>query len=165
MDSRASDRDDRIRDIEALALEEARRGVDTQRAALDEVRSRTAILLAASAVVISFLGAQALREHGWSVWTGLGVLAFVGTLALGTGILWPLKGAWLFRADARVLLEDFADADPPPQLSAHRHLALSLQAAAVCNSTRLEGLYLRFQIACAGLGVQAIIWVTLLSDR
>lgn len=154
---------DRIKDVETLALEEARRGLDVQRAALDEVRSRTAIVLAASAVVISFLGAQTLRQEGWSIGAGVAVLAFAATLALGTGILWPVKGAWKFRADARAILEDFVDADPTPQVSARRHLALSMQAAAEHNSGRLEQLYIQFQLACATLGVQAVLWITLLS--
>lgn len=159
-----SETPDRITEVETLALEEARRSVDLQRAAVDEVRSRTAILLAASAIVISFLGAQALRQAGWSILAGSAVLAFIVTLALGAGILWPVKGGWSFRADARVILEDFADADPPPEVSARRHLALSLQAASDRNTVRLERLYLRFQLACAGLGLQVVLWAILLAD-
>lgn len=155
---------ERIRDIEALALEEARRGLEVQRAAVDEVRSRTAIVLAASAVVISFLGGQALRQDGWSIIIGLAFLAFGGTLALGAGVLWPIKGGWRFRADATVILEDFADADPPPDVSARRHVAVSLQRASELNAVRLDRLYLGFQLACLGLGVQTVLWVIVLSD-
>lgn len=156
--------DDRIKQVETLAVEEARRGLDVQRTALDEVRSRTAIVLAASAVVISFLGAQTLGRQGWSITAGLALVAFASTLALGAGILWPVKGGWLFRADARTILEDFADANPPPRVSAQRHLALSLQAAADHNQVRLGRLYLQYQLACVALGVQTVLWVSLVAS-
>jgi len=154
----------RVVDVETLAVEEARRGLDVQRAALDEVRSRTSIVLAASAVVVSFLGGQAIQESGWSIGVGLALLSFMGTLALGGGILWPSRRAWLFRADAKVLLEDFAGDDALPSVSARRHLALSLQAAAENNRERLERLYRQFQLALICLGAQTLIWITVLSN-
>jgi hypothetical protein len=113
---------------------------------------------------MSFLGGQALRQAGWSIVSDLALLAFGGTLALGAGVLWPIKGGWRFRADATVILEDFADADPPPDISARRHVAVSLQSASKLNAVRLGRLYLRFQVACLGLGIQTVLWVIVLSD-
>ena len=153
-----------ITEVETLALEEVRRGLEVQRTAVDEVRARTGTLLAASAVVISFLGGQALSREGWSVLSALAVLAFAGTLAAGAGVLWPVRESWRFRADATILLEDFADEDPLPAISARRHLAERLQAGSEVNKTQLQRLYLRYQVACLTLGAQAALWIILLAE-
>jgi hypothetical protein len=63
--------------LELLAYELALRALDQQEAALVELRSRTGILLAASALTASFLGAPAL-SGGLDVPVALALAAFVG---------------------------------------------------------------------------------------
>jgi hypothetical protein len=47
---------------EALVYEQALRGIDEQRKRVDDLRGRASTLLAAAAIVTSFLGAEALRD-------------------------------------------------------------------------------------------------------
>lgn len=144
--------------VEAVALEEARRAITSQEQALAELRGRANMLIGAASVIVSFLGAQALRLSGWSTLALLALLAFVATLALATSILWPAKRAWRFRVDARILLEDFADTDPPPRISVQRHLAETLSSAADDNSQQLNSMYQRLRLALAGVAIQAVLW-------
>lgn len=63
---------------EDVILEEARRAIDFQASALDELWARTGILLAAAAVSGSFLAAATARaDVGFGFLGGVAVVAFV----------------------------------------------------------------------------------------
>jgi hypothetical protein len=148
-----------------IALDEGRRSVAAQEVALTELRSRTNMLIGAASVIVSFLGAQALDDAGWSELALLAMLAFLATLVLAGSVLWPSQDAWLFRVDPRILIEDFTDGTPPVGTSAERHLAESLGAAAEHNSRQLNGMYVRFRLALVALGAQAVMWALLLANH
>jgi len=59
---------------EEIAYAESQRAIVTQAGAVDELRSQTGVLLSASAIVASFLGAETLRS-------GLGFLNVLGIIA------------------------------------------------------------------------------------
>lgn len=88
---------------EQLAYEEAKRQIDRQSSILDGLRSRAGILLAAISVTTSFLGGQALAEHGFSTWAGLATAFFVGAGAACVTILWP-TAKWTFDLSAAKIL-------------------------------------------------------------
>jgi hypothetical protein len=142
--------------LEQLALEEARRAVDQQVDAVDEVRSRASAVTVSAALVISFLGGQALEQSGWTVFSGLALCAFLATLALCAAIAWP-RDSWQFRVDPTILLEDFGDGQER-HITPGRHLAESLAHAAADNEPRLQRLYLYYRLCLGGLALQAACW-------
>jgi hypothetical protein len=73
-----------------LAYDESVRGLDMQSAALDELRNRTGLLIAAATVASAFLGAAALAHQPATYWLNIcGLLAFFGTILLCLAVLWP----------------------------------------------------------------------------
>jgi hypothetical protein len=58
-----------------LAFEEAGRALDAQERAVNELRSRAAVLIAAAAITTSFFGSRAITGDGLSVWLWVAVNA------------------------------------------------------------------------------------------
>ena len=99
---------------EEVAYDASVRSIERQYSALTNLRTRAGTLLAAAALVASFLGAEAIRSNAGSVsggWVALGIAALVAVLLLVLAILWP-RG-FTFRVSATVILEDHAEKDPP----------------------------------------------------
>lgn len=93
-----------MRTLEEIAYEAGRVALADQEALVAGVRQRTGTLLAAHALVASFLGATAVRAEGLDAfgWVALGALVvglFVGALLLAP---WRLT----FAVDARDLYDD-----------------------------------------------------------
>ena len=86
-------------DVRALVCELALRALERQERELSELRARTNTIIAAAALIASFLGAAAIREHGglsaWSI-VALAVLVIDGTLSLV--VLWPRRLGFGFDA-------------------------------------------------------------------
>ena len=66
--------------VEKLAYDEAVRGLESQRASLDALRNRTGTLMAAAALVTTFIGGRALQGDN-SAWTTVAIIAFVAVMA------------------------------------------------------------------------------------
>jgi hypothetical protein len=98
-----------------LAYDESVRALQLQSSVLDELRSRTGILLAALALSASFLGARALDSEGLSAlaWAAIACFSVSGLCCLG--ILWPSKG-WSFTSDATVILDQWVHSPDEPSL-------------------------------------------------
>jgi hypothetical protein len=112
---------------EELAYAQSVRALDHQARVLDELRSRTGVLLAGASIVASFLGAQALSGADLDLLGGLGLLAFLAVIALSIWVLWP-SGGWNFAMSATVLLEDWVDVERPGGLAAmQRFLAEKME--------------------------------------
>jgi hypothetical protein len=90
--------------LEGIVYEAGRSALSDQEGLVSGIRQRTGTLLAAHALVASFLGAAALRAHGLDVW---GWVALV-TLVLGLGVAAVLLAPWdlAFAVDARDLYEE-----------------------------------------------------------
>jgi hypothetical protein len=69
---------------ERLAYEAAQRALDKQERLLEELRSRTGLLLAAASLAASFLGREAFARDPKRGLAALAVLAFL--LAVGTSV-------------------------------------------------------------------------------
>jgi hypothetical protein len=74
--------------LEELAYELSVRALQRQETVLDELRSRTGILLTATALVASFLGARALTD-GWPWLAAPGFLGALVTIVLSVYVLAP----------------------------------------------------------------------------
>jgi hypothetical protein len=150
--------------LEHLAYEEAKRAIDRQSDALDGLRSRAGILLAAISLATSFFGGLALQDGNprsrvivfASLTTAVGILAG----AFCVGVLWP-RAEWLFNWSARKLLPKLdASAD---EAVACRMLAKTLDDAYVLNEGNLKRLFLYFRLGCIFLAVETAGWVVTLA--
>lgn len=90
-----------MKTLEEIAYEAGRHALADQESLVAGVRQRTGALLAAHALVASFLGATTIGTHGFGPWAWVAVLALVGGLAVAACLLapWRLK----FAIDARDL--------------------------------------------------------------
>jgi hypothetical protein len=78
-----------------LAFEEGGRALDAQERAVNELRSRAGVLVAAAAITTSFIGSRAITGDltlaGW-----LAIAAFALVAATVLAVLWPWRD-WAFR--------------------------------------------------------------------
>jgi hypothetical protein len=138
-----------------LAYEASLRALDHQRQALDEIRSRTGVVLAAASLSASFLGARAFDEHHFAILSFLALAALVMTLVVGTLVLAP-RGEFLFSVSGTVLYQDLAEVeDEAEQL---RYVAHWLDQFWECNRSPIRKLARRFEIAAGALVVQILLW-------
>jgi hypothetical protein len=93
--------------LEEIAYEAGRDALADQEALVAGVRQRTGTLLAAHALVASFLGATTIRETGLEVWGWIALGALVLGLVAAAALLapWNLK----FAVDAEQLYDELYD--------------------------------------------------------
>jgi hypothetical protein len=144
--------------IEDDILAEARRAISVQVGQLDELRSRTGLLLAAAALSGSFLGSTAASGGiNLNFWGGVAVIAFVVGVASCMVVLWPPKDdAWTFVTGPKQLIEDWVKIERP-ELSMQLFLAECLEGHYDANAKRLDGLYRWFQVAAFSVGASVIL--------
>ena len=95
-----------------LAYEEARRGLSNDEKRLDELRSRTGSLIAATAIATSFLGAEVLSKHGSTCLAWIGLACFGISMACGIWVLVP-HDDWRFESNAMVWLDGWIRNENP----------------------------------------------------
>jgi len=93
-----------MKTLEEVTYEVGRSALQDQENVVAGIRQRTGTLLAAHALVASFLGATTVRETGLAVWPWLALLALVAGLVAAATLLvpWRLK----FAVDARELYRE-----------------------------------------------------------
>jgi hypothetical protein len=93
-----------VRTLEEITYEAGRSALADQESLVAGVRQRTGTLLAAHALVASFLGATAVRDQGLHVWGWVALTALVLGLVAAAVLLapWQLK----FAVDARELYDE-----------------------------------------------------------
>jgi hypothetical protein len=87
-------------EFEKLAYEAALRGLDKQEGLLEELRSRTGVLLAASSLAASFLGQRAFQNPSPRGLAIAALVAFVVSIAASVFILLPKKNLIFAEAGA-----------------------------------------------------------------
>jgi hypothetical protein len=138
-----------------FVYEEARGWLERQEKALDELRTRTGVLIAAGAVVVSFLG-EAAGKDGYGPSAIVGIVAFVIASGLWIAVLVPVPG-WTFGNDVKSLFKDYIEADDPASMvETYRDLALHHAGHIDANAKRLDVLYWAFRIGAALLVVQVV---------
>lgn len=96
--------------IEEVILEEARRAIAVQVASLDELRSRTGLLLAAASLSGSFLGSAAASTNvNLGFVGGLAVIAFAVAIGACIKVLMPVHDGWTFVNSSKTLATDWID--------------------------------------------------------
>lgn len=148
-------------DVPTLVYELALRSLDQQERELAELRARTNTVIAAAALIASFLGAAAIREHrGLSAWSVIALVVLALTGGLSLFVLWPRELRFAFDARATYrelypLATNIAEA----QLS----VAYSARDRYRENKRRIDRLELAFQTAVLTLGMQTLLWALALA--
>ena len=149
-------------DLERLAYEAALRALDKQEGLLEELRSRTGILLAASSLAASFLGRDAFQDPGSTTVAILALVAFVVSVAASVYILMP-KRELLFSQSGPALYEGlYSVRDDAPEI--HRRLAYELYRFWESNDQRMRNLFRAYRIAAGALVLEILLLVALVSD-
>ena len=138
-----------------LAYEASLRALDQQRRSLEEIRSRTGVLLAAASVSASFLGSKAFERHADVIVTCSALAALVLTLLLGIltltldeDLAFGLSGSLLHTS----LLHIHGRAGQ------YRYLADWLTAAWNHNQALVNRLNVRFRVMSGALATQIVLW-------
>ena len=148
-----------------LVYEESQRALDQQQAALDNLRTRTGILIAAAAVASSFLGGQALRNEAFTAWSWLAIaaLAVVGIASIIVLLPW---GEWVFSNKVDTLLAGYVEDEEPATIDEmHTRLARYNQGHRDKNQRKLDWLYLGFRIASGAFVLEVTFWLIDLGAR
>ena len=138
-------------------LAEARRAISFQAASLDELRSRTGLLLAAASVSGSFLGAATAKSGGdLNFWGGAALIAFVVAIGCCIWVLMPRHKGWIFITSPTTLKRDWIETDRPDE-SMKIFLATSLEGHYDANDKKMADLYVFFQVAAGSVAAEVIL--------
>ena len=155
----------RVPTLEEITYEAGRSALADQESLVSGIRQRTGTLLAANAIVASFLGATTIRDQGLQFLGWVAVTALVLALVVAAILLapWRLK----FAVDARELYDQLyqraaeeADAETLGWLATAGYLYHDLRAENAASVTRMSQL-------SAALGalmvVQTLAWLAALA--
>jgi hypothetical protein len=148
---------------ERLAYEAALRALDKQERLIDELRSRTGLLLAAASLAASFLGREAFAGDPKR---GLAVLALVSfRLAVGASmyVLLPKTGKFVFAMVGAGLYEGLYEVRDDLD-EVYRRLAYDLDRFWDDNDLELQKLFGAFRLAALGLSAEIVILIAMVSD-
>jgi hypothetical protein len=151
------------RELAGLSYDTAIRALDIQERAVEQLRSRTGTLLAATSLTASFLGAQAIRYT-----SSLGFLGLVALIALVVSIvgcvyvLLPKKG-FVFSISGPVLYESLFEFSDDPE-ETHRRLVYWLESYWQKNQTIIDALGRYYAVSALALTIQLLLWCAVLTD-
>ena len=144
--------------LEQLAYQLSAQLLSHQESALDEVRARTGTLLAASALVASFLGAQAIEKTGLSALTVLALAAFVASTLPSVYVLLPKRNV-VFALRGSVLFEtEFAEGSETA--ATYRHLTYWAEDAYDANRAAVRRIAKAYRVAAFALVLEILFWTT-----
>jgi hypothetical protein len=154
-----------------IAYEASVHAIEDQARVLESLRTRAGTLFAATALVTSFLGGQALAHvakagslefHLWSFTAGA-IASFVGLALLTLAILWPYR--FRFSLSAREIIkitEDRSEAVPVGENEALREAALRYETMYDFNSRLIRALFWCFRLAILLLVGDVAAWIVVL---
>jgi alcohol dehydrogenase class IV len=148
-----------------LACEASIRAIEAQAATVESLRSRAGTILAATALVTSFFGGQALSRAGRSpvhvVSYATGAIGlFIAASSLALAMLLPYS--MRFSLSAATILK-FADDEAFTPAEALREVALQYEAMHEANSRQLRLLVACFRLAIVCLIGEIGLWLTVLA--
>jgi len=135
-----------------------------QNETLNELHSRTGVVIAAATVASAFLGAVALQRHAPDYWLNvLGLIAFATTTILCLSVLWPSED-WEFSFDAGDLDDRYyaTDSDPTEMC---REMLLSNARSRSRNNEKLRKRFELFRFACCALACDIVFWLVAVGVR
>ena len=149
--------------MERLAFEGSQRALDKQERLLDELRSRTGVLLAVASLAASFLGREAF---GGDPRNGLAIVALISFLvAMGASVyvLLPKSGKFVFGLVGSGIYENLYEVRDD-LAEVYRRLAYQLDRFWDQNDVELQKLFRAFRWAALALSVEIVVLVAMVSD-
>lgn len=150
--------------LSELAYEAAVRALDVQERGIEQLRARAGMLLAASSVTASFLGAQTIQHTG-----ELGTLDALALISLAVSILACVyvllpKTGFVFSLNAATIYEALFSLGDDDQ-EVRRRLVYWLEGFWQANQDKIEPLGQYFFAAAVGLVLQFAFWSWALADK
>lgn len=144
--------------LPSLSYAEGIRALEVQERTVDQLRSTTGLLLAASSLAASFLGSEAIQHqhHGLNLASYLALAALVISVALCVYLLVG-KSGFVFSLNPAVMFESLYEyRDDEDELQ--RRLAYWTHTYWEHNDDRLKGIWRWFSGAAAALVLQLVFW-------
>ncbi|MGE5282719.1 MAG: hypothetical protein ACM3N0_10445 [Chloroflexota bacterium] len=150
-------------EFEKLSYEAALRGLDKQEALLEELRTRTGVLLAASSLAASFLGQQAFQSPSPRGLAIAALAAFVVSIAACLLILLPKKNLIFAERGAGLYEGLYAVRDDMSEV--YRRLAYDLDRFWDSNDGTIRWLTRAYTVAAGALVTEILALAALLGDN
>jgi hypothetical protein len=144
------------RELAELAYTLSLRTLVQQESSLNELRARTGTLVAAAALVPSFLGATAIARDGFDVWTVLALIALVASVVFAARVLLP-QGEMIFSLRGSALYE-FETEDEVGIAETYRRLTYWLEGYHEENRPRVARLFGFYRISVFALLAEIGFW-------
>jgi hypothetical protein len=132
-----------------IILDEARRALDRQEAAVAELRERAATLLSAGAISAAFLGGLVFtKEHHAGAWAWTSVVSFALLGCAVAAVLWPRR--WHFVSNPEKMVETYVTKPPTMDIDQMRwHLAGGMHRRYLHNERKRR--WMRWEVEAAVL--------------
>ena len=140
-------------DLATIAFDAGTRALDKQEHVLEELRSRTGVLLAASSLAVAVLGRPALNEAS-NVLAVVALGAFALSIAASVYVLLP-KPTFYFALSGQHVFENLYEYRQDTA-EIYRRLIYDLQRFWDDNDAVMQRLLLGFRVAAASLAVEVL---------
>jgi hypothetical protein len=148
-----------------LAFDEGGRALDAQERAVNELRSRAGVLVAAAAITTSFFGSRALTGGPLTVAGWIAIAAFALVAGIVLAVLWPWRD-WAFSATPQNVIATYIEtSDPVTLVVIHRDMALHRSASWLSNARLLGRLYWALRAGLALVAAEVAAWVVVLGGQ
>jgi len=152
-----------VKEFAQLAYETSRRSLERQEALLEELRSRTGILIATSALAASFLGKTAFKHPHPCGIVFLALAAFIISIVASVYVLMPKKDL-IFMQSGPALFEGlYPFREDMPEV--YRRLTYDLNRFWEANDPKLKRLSHSYLLAAAALTVEILSLAGILADN
>ena len=144
-----------------LLVDFERDALQAQHQLLKDLRAGAGMLLAATSLIASFLGSQALAHGGLTIVAWLAIGAFSLSLLAAVVVILP-RPSLVFVVSSGSLQESL----PPRPSEAEIHAGLQrvVEHTMAANAPVLESLHTVYEVAALSLGGQVFLWVVQLAS-
>ena len=151
-----------------LAYEASIRAIEAQATLVESLRSRAGTMLAATALVTSFFGGQALAPGGKPLhflsYTSGALVSFIAVAGLTLAMLLPFTlRLSLSAVEILKVVEGELQDDPFPSAEALREVALQYESMYDSNTRQIRILEACFRLAIVFLVAEVAFWLTALT--
>jgi hypothetical protein len=150
--------------LERLAYEAAQRALDKQERLVDELRSRTGLLLAVASLAASFLGREAFAGDPKDGLAVFALASFLVAVAASVYVLLPKAGKFVFAMVGAGLYEGLYEVKDD-SAEVYRRLAYQLDRFWKDNDVELQKLFRAFRLAALALSAEIVVLIVMVSDN
>jgi hypothetical protein len=149
-------------ETEVFVWEQTLRGLDRQATVLSELRQRASIVLSATGITTSLLGAAALRDGGLDFWVGAALVVTTIGILLCVQVLKPVRDTGE-RREWRVTVGSDELRELLQEKLRLNDVLDTLISARTSNFATIDARSRTFVTSCALLPVQIICWAAALA--